>query len=134
MDNLTKKQRSLCMSNIKSRNTKAEIIFRKYIFDKGLRGYRVNSTVLGKPDIFFPKKKIAVFIDGCFWHKCPKCFVKPKSGIVYWQKKIENNVSRDKKINKELRQQGFQVLRFWEHSILKQTQKCFDKLIKVYEK
>jgi len=116
MDVLTKKQRSYCMSRIKSKNTNLEIFFRKYIWGKGLRGYLVKNQIQGKPDLYFPKKKIAVFIDGCFWHKCPKCFI------------------ADKEINRLLKTNGIKVIRFWEHEIRKNPSKCFKKIKIYYEK
>jgi len=134
MDNLTKKQRSYCMSRIKNRDTKAELNFRKYIWSRGLKGYRIKAKISGKPDLYFSKKKIAVFVDGCFWHKCPKCFVKPKSKKRYWNKKIERNVKRDKEINSKLKKQKTAVLRFWEHEIKKDLKKCYSKLKKLHEK
>lgn len=134
MDTLTKKQRSHCMSQIKSRDTKIELIFRRYIWCRGLRNYRIKNKITGRPDIYFPKKRIAIFIDGCFWHQCPKCFIKPKSNNKYWDDKIKNNVQRDKKINSELKKQKISVLRFWEHEITSNIEKCHLRLKKIYEK
>ncbi len=134
MDNLTEKQRSYCMSRIKSRDTKAEITFRKYIWKKGFRNYRMKNKIKGKPDLYFPRKKIAVFIDGCFWHKCPKCFIAPKSQKKYWNKKIRSNVLRDKTNNILLRKNKIKVVRFWQHDVEKNIQKCYQKFRKEYEK
>ncbi len=133
MDKLTKEQRSYCMSQIRSRDTKAEIMFRKLLWSRGFRNYRVKNNIFGKPDILFSSKKIAVFVDGCFWHKCPVCFVKPKSNNKYWDKKIDNNVKRDKIVGKELMKQGFTILRFWEHEIYSSINKCFLKFKETYE-
>ena len=102
---------------IRAKNTKPEIIIRKLIYDSGLRGYRLNYRLLGKPDIVFPKRQIAVFIDGCFWHKCPKCFIKPATNKKFWGKKIEYNVERDKIVNSQLRKKGWKVFRIWEHEV-----------------
>lgn len=133
MDTHSKKQRSYNMSRIKSRNTKPEIIFRKYVWSKGIRGYRVKNKTIGKPDLYFSKKKIAVFIDGCFWHKCPKCFVKPKSNNEYWDDKIKGNIERDKQVTKELKESGVIVIRLWEHEIKENIEKSFEKLLNKYE-
>ena len=133
-DNLTKEQRSKCMSRIRSTDTKVEVFFRKFIWNKNLRGYRLKSKIKGKPDLYFPVARLAVFIDGCFWHKCPKCFVRPKSRTDYWNEKISYNVSRDKKTNKLLRKERISVLRFWEHEIRENPDKCFNKLKIAYEK
>lgn len=134
MDNLTKNQRSYCMSRIRSKDTKVEFKFRRYIRSKNLKGFRTKAKIPGKPDLFHSRKKIAVFIDGCFWHKCPKCFVKPKSKNRYWDKKIRNNVGRDKEINLKLKKRGITVVRFWEHNIKRNIDKCYSKLKKIYEK
>lgn len=135
MDNLTKEQRSFNMSRIKSKNTEIEKRFRALIFKKGYLGYRTkNNKIPGNPDIFFPKKKLAIFIDGCFWHQCNFCFKKPKSNSNYWNKKIKKNVLRDKKINKILKEKKIIVLRFWEHEIKNNILSCFNKFKNFYEK
>jgi len=127
----TIKQRSFNMSQIKSRDTQCESLFRKYICLQSIRGYRLHAKKTGKPDLYFPMKKLAVFIDGCFWHKCPKCFVKPTSNKHFWNKKIAANVARDKTVNTQLRKEDIHVLRFWEHEIRKDTASCARKLITI---
>lgn len=122
------------MSQIKGRNTNTELYFRRYIWNKRLGGYRISDKILGKPDLYFRKQKIAVFIDGCFWHKCQRCFKKPKSNNHYWDRKIKDNVARDKKINQRLKKQDIIVLRFWEHEIKNNIDNCYNKLRAVYEK
>ncbi len=124
VDVLTKKQRSYNMSMIRGRNTKPEISLRKLLFSKGIRGYRLSGAP-GKPDIIFPKYKIAIFIDGCFWHKCPRHFIEPATRKEFWAKKIEGNVKRDIEINRILKEEGWTVLRFWEHEIEKDINKCY---------
>lgn len=116
-DVLTKEQRSYNMSMIKGRNTKPEIALRRLLFSKGIKGYRVNYKLTGKPDIVFSVKKVAVFIDGCFWHKCPKCFKKPATNRAFWRKKIDSNIKRDKVVNAELKKKGWKVVRIWEHEL-----------------
>ncbi len=130
-DVLTKKQRSYCMSQIRAKDTQPEIIFRKAISGSGIRGYRLNYRLIGKPDIVFPKKKIAIFIDGCFWHKCPKCFPELSTRKKYWVKKIQSNMDRDKRINKELRRMGWRIIRVWEHETKNNLSNCFLKIKKV---
>ncbi|PIR80008.1 MAG: very short patch repair endonuclease [Candidatus Levybacteria bacterium CG10_big_fil_rev_8_21_14_0_10_35_13] len=125
MDVHTKSQRSFNMSRIKSSNTALEIMFRKYIWQEGVRGFRVKNKILGKPDIYFPKKKIAVFIDGCFWHKCPIDFITPKSNVEFWNSKISENLKRDKKINKLLKEKSVTVIRLWEHEVENNISDCF---------
>ncbi len=133
MGKLTKEQRSYCMSRIRSRDTSVEITFRKHLWCKGYRNYRIKSKIAGKPDLYFPKKRIAIFIDGCFWHKCPKCFIGPKSNKKYWGPKIKRNVERDKEINKKLKKEKIKVIRFWEHDIKNNFNKCYNKFKKIYE-
>ncbi len=71
----------------------------------------------GRPDFVFPKKRLALFIDGCFWHGCPKCKLIPKTNIEYWAKKIRGNRERDKTIKKQLEQKRWTVIRIWEHQL-----------------
>lgn len=130
VDILSKKQRSYCMSQIKAKNTKPEIIFRKYIWSKGIKNFIVKNRFTGKPDLVFTKKKIAVFIDGCFWHKCPKCYIKPKSNKSFWNSKIKQNLKRDAVVNKSLKSEGWNILRFWEHDTNKNINSCYKSLLK----
>lgn len=130
-DVLTKKQRSYNMSMIKAKDTKPELILRKLLSAHGIRGYRSHYKLTGKPDIVFPKRKIAVFIDGCFWHKCPRCFIKPETNRKFWKNKIESNVRRDRLVNSEFKKKGWKVLRIWEHELKNQKiikQKILDKI------
>lgn len=117
------------MSQIKGKNTKPEVIVRQKLFQNGCRGYRIHSKLIGKPDIVFTKKKTAVFIDGCYWHKCSSCFVRPKTRTKWWMKKIEGNVKRDKEVNKILKKDGWKVLRFWEHEVRRNPDKVSKKII-----
>ncbi len=129
-DVLTKKQRSYNMSRIKGRDTKPELSLRKLLFRKGVRGYRTHYKLPGKPDIVFLSKKVAIFIDGCFWHKCPKCFIEPETRKGFWLNKISGNVKRDKEVKKLLKKDKWKVLRFWEHEVKKDANKVTEKIIK----
>ncbi len=111
-DNLTKRQRSYCMSRIKSRNTKPELILKKKI-----RGFVYQPKAFGNPDFINYKNKVVIFIDGCFWHKCPIHFVNPKSNKKYWLPKIERNILRDKEVDFAYKNSGWKVERIWEHKI-----------------
>ena len=132
VDILTKEQRSYNMSRILAKNTQPEISFRKLLSSSKVRGYRIHYKLIGKPDIAFPKYKIAVFIDGCFWHKCPKCFIEPATRKKFWMNKINSNLKRDKKVNSVLKKKGWKIIRFYEHQIRKKKDlnRCFVKLIK----
>ena len=100
------------MSRIKSKNTKPELILKNK-----LKGYIYQPKIFGRPDFINYKEKIVVFCDGCFFHKCPKHFIKPKSNKKYWLPKIERNVLRDKEINMAYKNSGFKISRIWEHSL-----------------
>ncbi len=125
-----KATRSYNMSQIRSTNTKIEILFRQLLWENKLRGYRIKTKLPGKPDIYFIRAKLAIFIDGCFWHGCPKCYVQPKSNVKFWKNKINGNISRAKNINEILRKEGVKVIRFWDHDLKKSPQKCLNKVFK----
>ena len=107
------------MAKIKSTNTKLEVLFRKALIDAGWRHQRNVAKLMGKPDMAFPKLKVAVFIDSCFWHGCRYHSHIPKSNKQYWIKKLARNKARDKEVNKHYKKQGWIVIRIWEHSIKK---------------
>ncbi|WAC05334.1 MAG: very short patch repair endonuclease [Methanoregula sp.] len=128
-DCYSKEIRSRVMSNIHSKNTLPELQLRKLLWSKGFRGYRIhNKNLPGKPDIIFSSKKVAIFIDGCFWHGCPDCYVKPKSNKKYWLPKIQQNIERDLKNKKSLESMGWFVIRIWEHELKIDAQSVFKKI------
>ena len=115
-DIMTPEQRSRCMAAIKGKDTKPEMIVRKYLFSRGLR-FRVQVRKLpGKPDIVLPKYKTAIFVNGCFWHGHEGCkyFRLPKSNVEFWKEKIERNIERDKESMQALFDLGWKVVRVWE--------------------
>ncbi len=131
MDNLTYDQRKYNMSRIRATDTTPEILLRKALWHKGWR-YRKNYTKLpGKPDIVFIRQKIAIFVDGDFWHARGH-HDKPGEQIAsnqsYWQKKLARNVERDREVNDELTESGWLVLRFWESDIKKDLDGCIKRL------
>jgi len=105
------------MSRIKSSETKIELKLKPFMKSIGFSYQPKN--VYGRPDFINRKEKIALFVDGCFWHKCSKHYKEPKSNREYWREKINKNSERDKKITKKLRKDGWKVIRVWEHSIKK---------------
>ncbi|MGO9871217.1 MAG: very short patch repair endonuclease [Methanoregula sp.] len=133
-DVLTQEQRKLNMSHIRAKNTGPEVKLRKLLFAKGFRGYRIHFDLLGKPDIVFTKKKIAIFIDGCFWHKCPVCFQEPETRKEFWMKKIQSNIDRDKKVNEQLKSEGWTIIRIWEHDVRKKPDDAIKKITETLEK
>lgn len=110
------------MSCIRSKETQPEIKLRKELWALGYRGYRKYPALPGKPDLLFPRKKTVIFVDGCFWHGCPLHYSEPKNNVEYWSKKIGRNIERDRAVDKELQEQGYTVLRFWEHDVIGNTQ------------
>jgi DNA mismatch endonuclease (patch repair protein) len=104
------------MSRIKGQGTKPEKLLRKALWSVGLR-YRIKNKLPGRPDIIFPSEKVAVFVDGCFWHACPKHMTWPKNNADFWRRKVERNVERDREVEAELERLGWKWLRFWEHEI-----------------
>lgn len=104
------------MSQIRASNTKPELALRKALWRLGYR-YRVKTKLKGKPDLVFVSLRTAVFVDGCFWHKCPDHFTPPKTRASFWHAKINANVERDHKNSQALRSQGWRVIRIWEHEI-----------------
>ena len=112
----SKETRSYNMSKIKAKDTKPELLVRKYLFRKGFR-YRVNvKNLLGKPDIVLPKYKTVIFIHGCFWHGHEGCkyFVIPKTRTEWWSKKIKKNKERDQQAHESLRKAGWNIMTIWE--------------------
>lgn len=121
MDNLSKEQRSKNMRAIKSAETKAEVLLAKSLFAKGYRYRKNNKSVFGKPDLTFKKIKLAIFIDGEFWHGKDWETRKEniKSNREYWIPKIEKNINRDIIVNDELLNSGWTIMRFWAREVEK---------------
>src|SRR6266480_487327 len=115
-DVLTPSQRSYCMSRIRGRDTAPEVRFRKELWALGVR-YRIKNRLPGRPDLVVPAARVAIFIDGCFWHGCRSHFVLPKARRDFWMEKIEINRARDRQVTGELRRSGWKVVRIWEHDI-----------------
>ena len=128
-DNLTKEQRSKCMSKIRSKWTIQEKKIHNFLKGNKIK-HKMHPALTGKPDILLTSTNTAVFLQGCFWHKCPKCYKNPKTNKKYWLPKIENNVKRDRKNAKILKVEGFNVVKIWKHSIKKDFDKTLKKLVK----
>ncbi len=121
--------RSRAMSKIKSKDTSPEMALRKALWHSGIR-YRVQYGK-EKIDIAFLSKKVAVFVDGCFWHSCPIHGHIPKSNTGYWKPKLERNIERAKEKDARLEGSGWKVLHFWEHDIKLDNKKCTTNIIKI---
>ncbi|MDB5285768.1 MAG: mismatch repair endonuclease [Mucilaginibacter sp.] len=114
-----KESTSKVMSANKAKNTKPEIRLRKALWSAGLKGYRLNwKKIPGRPDIVFVSKKVAIFVNGCFWHRCEKCSPNfPKTNIEFWSKKFSTNIERDKNKITQLELLGWKVYTIWECDI-----------------
>src|ERR1700682_6168645 len=109
--------RSEQMARIRGKNTGPERSLRSALWSTGLR-YRIHpETPVGTPDIVLPGKRVAVFIDGCFWHGCPLHYVRPRSRTDHWIARLRGNVERDRRQTLELEALGWSVLRVWEHDV-----------------
>ena len=127
-DVFTKEKRSEIMSKIRSKNTKAEILVFRELRRRGIYFQKHYNRALGKPDIALPRKKIAIFIDGDFWHGYRFSKMKDRLPKKYWQQKIENNIKRDRRNQAKLKRDGWKVLRVWEHEVIKKFNKTLDKI------
>ena len=118
MDRIGPATRSRLMSRIRSVDTSSERALRRELRARGF-GYRKNVRgLLGRPDIAFPGERIAVFVDGCFWHGCPRCYRELASNTAFWRRKVSANRERDGRQNHELAAMGWTVLKYWEHESL----------------
>ena len=111
-----KESTSKVMSANKAKNTRPEIALRRRLWKEGIRGYRLNwKKAPGRPDIAFPSRKVAVFVNGCYWHRCPYCHPSfPQTHKDFWEQKFSNNIRRDKQKIAQLEQMGWKVLTIWE--------------------
>ena len=94
----------------------------------GIIGWRRRVNIFGKPDFVFQKERLCVFVDGCFWHACPRCFTPPKQNAQFWVKKIAGNKARDKKVSRKLRSENWSVCRIYECSLKKNPKAAAHKI------
>lgn len=117
-DVFSEKKRSEIMSLVKSRgNLATEIHLMKILQDHGIKGWRRHSPIFGKPDFVFPKARLAVFVDGCFWHGCPVHGSLPGTNRIFWARKLNRNKARDVVVRRHLKNMGWRVLRIWQHEL-----------------
>ncbi|MEO1030280.1 MAG: very short patch repair endonuclease [Bacteroidota bacterium] len=127
----TTKKRSKIMGKIRAKNTKPELLFRKALWRKNVR-YRADSKQLpGRPDVSIKKYKLAVFIDGAYWHgyNWDERKAKLKTNKDFWIPKIERNMQRDREVNQQLREMGYTVFRFWAHEIKNNLKTCINDVM-----
>lgn len=125
MDRMTKTARSATMSRIRGRgNRSTERVLRLALVRAGISGWRLHPAyVFGRPDFWFDSPKLAIFVDGCFWHSCTRCRIPiPASNNDYWSAKLAMNRTRDRGVTRSLRAKGVRVLRIWEHELA--TSRC----------
>lgn len=129
-DVFTKKKRSQVMAAIRSRGNKdTELKLASILRAAGIRGWRRHPPLPGRPDFIFRHERLAVFVDGCFWHGCPKHGRKPGSNRAYWLPKLRRNRARDAAVKLSLCSAGWTVIRLWEHD-LASPQRCAARLIR----
>jgi DNA mismatch endonuclease (patch repair protein) len=118
-DTRTKEQRSRIMAAVRGKHTSPEVALRKALYAAGLRGWRCHyKRAPGTPDMAWPGRRVAVFVDGAFWHGHPSRHKPGRSGA-YWDEKIERNVARDRRVDRELRSLGWEVVRVWDFEVRK---------------
>jgi DNA mismatch endonuclease (patch repair protein) len=122
-DVFSKEKRSVVMARIRSsKNKSTELAFMRMLRAHGFCGWRRGSKLPGKPDFVFVSARTAVFVDGCFWHGCPTHATQPKNNAEFWRRKIAANITRDRRVNRELRSRGWHVLRIWEHELARKNE------------
>src|SRR5215213_1188771 len=122
-DVFSRTKRSYIMSRVKSRgNRLTELRLVELFRAHGVRGWRRNSTMFGRPDFVFPKARVAIFVDGCFWHGCPLHGTVPLTNREFWVAKLARNRTRDRLVNRMLKSKGWVPLRIWQHD-LRQSEK-----------
>jgi DNA mismatch endonuclease (patch repair protein) len=133
-DVFTKSKRSEVMSRIRSRGNKAtELALAKLLRRNKITGWRRNQKIFGKPDFMFRNARLAVFVDGCFWHGCPKHGTKPKGNAAFWRKKISRNQARDRLVTRTLRSANWRVLRIWEHELARKNEpRLLRRILRVF--
>lgn len=123
--------RSGIMRKVRGKNTSPEVVLRKALWKINIRGYRIHpKNIPGNPDILFPRKKLVIFVDGCFWHGCPTCYRRPKSNEKYWDHKLIKNIARDRIVEEQLLKSGFRCIRIWEHEVKENVKAIVDKINK----
>jgi len=128
---MSREERSIRMSKIQSKWTTPERTVHNFLKGNKIK-HKMHPNIGGNPDIKLTNSKKVIFIQGCFWHKCPKCYKEPKSNKRYWVTKINKNVKRDVKNRKELKKNGYNVIEIWEHEVSKSRGRCLNKIIKCY--
>ena len=129
-DTVSVAKRSEIMRAVRSRGNRAtELVLMQLLRRHRITGWRRHTSLTGKPDFLFRRHRLAVFVDGCFWHGCPTHCRMPASKPAYWRPKIARNKARDKVVMAALRKRGWRVLRIWEHE-LKKPSRCLARVVR----
>ena len=129
-DVFTKRKRSEVMSRIRGRgNKETEVALANLLRNHHISGWRRHAAVFGRPDFSFPRSKVAIFVDGCFWHGCPAHSNMPVNNRAFWERKLAANKARDRKVNRTLRTKGWRVVRLWEHD-LRKPELCVRRILR----
>ncbi|MBF0170820.1 MAG: very short patch repair endonuclease [Nitrospinae bacterium] len=127
-EKLTKSEQ---MARVRSKDTAPETILRKTLWHAGLR-YRVRPDLPGTPDFALMKDKVAVFVDGCFWHGCPIHYTASVRNAEFWQKKLARNLERDRRVDEELAKLGWRIVRVWEHEVEQSVTKTVERMHAIF--
>jgi DNA mismatch endonuclease (patch repair protein) len=125
--------RSEVMARVHSGGTGVELKVRRELWAQGIR-YRVAPSLPGRPDVAIFKAKLAVFVDGCFWHGCPVHYSCPATNVAFWQTKLARNIARDQRVNEELRKIGWRVMRFWGHEVIADLSRVVSSIVECVRK
>lgn len=133
VDTFSKDERSKIMRSVKSsKNESTEIKMIGIFKENKIKGWKRNYTLFGNPDFVFPKQKVVVFTDGCFWHGHNCRNVNPSTNMNYWKKKISRNIKRDNLVNSVLSEKGWKIYRIWECEIKEKNPKKIDELLRLF--
>lgn len=132
-DVFSKAKRSQVMSRIRGRgNKETELALAKLLRAARISGWRRHAALLGRPDFMFRKERVVIFVDGCFWHGCPKHSNMPANNRAFWMKKLTGNKGRDRLVTRALRKSGWRVLRIWEHELTRKNQaRCVGRVQRI---
>lgn len=135
-DNLTPVQRRHCMSRIRCRgNAATESKLVKILRENRINGWRRQIKLFGRPDFVFRKYRLAIFVDGCFWHGCPQHSSQPATNRVFWKEKLSRNKDRDRLVTRTLKRSGWRVLRIWQHELTARAQaRCVSRITRELRK
>ncbi|HKZ92939.1 MAG TPA: very short patch repair endonuclease [Candidatus Limnocylindrales bacterium] len=125
------------MRGNRKKDTRPEVLLRAAMHRAGLR-YRTYVAIEGgglraRADVVFPKRRLAVFVDGCFWHGCPEHATKPRTNVDYWEAKLRGNADRDRRVDQALTASGWSVIRIWEHDVDRDLEACVERVAKAIE-